>query len=164
MTIDQFPYTARYFGGIDTRVEAIGTDPDVYHFDRWQTAAADTASTDVVTSFDISGGDTIIAHFATLISGTKDFDAEGYAFTVQPTLTSGNTSVHFALPEADGVKVQLYDMLGQPVRMLLQSGNLQSGPYKLDVDLRAAGIPAGAYIINIRTEKGYMKSDRIVLQ
>lgn len=164
MTIDQFPYTARYFGGIETRVEAVGTDPDEYHFDRWQTTSADTASTDIVTYFDIQSADTVIAHFATLISGTKEFEAAGYTFTVQPNLTSGNTSVHFGLPEADGVKVQLFDMLGQPIEMLLQSQNLQSGPYQLNLDLNAAGVSAGTYLLQIRTEKGFAKTARIILQ
>jgi hypothetical protein len=106
----------------------------------------------------------VTAHFATLISGTTDFESKGYSFSIQPNITSGNVSAYFDLPVADDVNVQLFDMLGHPLQMLLQSNQLQAGPYRLELDLTAAGLSAGTYIMHIRTEKGFVKTERVVLQ
>jgi len=164
LTINNFPYTAKYYGGIDTRVEAVTRDPSAYYFGHWENTLADTFGTNEVSFVDIQSSDTIIAHFATLISGTKDFESKGYSFSVQPNITSGNTSAIFELPNADGVQIQLFDMVGHPLDMLLQSKQLQAGPYRLELDLAAAGLSAGTYILNIRTDKGFVKTLRVVMQ
>jgi len=41
---------------------------------------------------------------------------------------------------------------------------LQAGPYRLELDLTAAGLSTGTYIMHIRTEKGFVKTERVVLQ
>ena len=37
LTIDEFPYTAKYFGGMDTHIEAIVRDSTQYNFEQWET-------------------------------------------------------------------------------------------------------------------------------
>ena len=83
---------------------------------------------------------------------------------MQPNITTGNVSAFFDLPMADNVKVQLFDMLGHSVQMVLQSNQLQAGPYRLELDLNASGLTAGTYIMHIRTENGFVKNERVVLQ
>ena len=104
------------------------------------------------------------AHFATLISGVKDFEADGYSFSAQPTLCDGSTTALFELPVADKVQVQMFDMLGQPLDLLLQSSQMQEGQYRLELDLAASGISAGTYALQISTGKGFVKAVRIVVQ
>ncbi|HZV45602.1 MAG TPA: CotH kinase family protein [Saprospiraceae bacterium] len=164
MTINEFPYTAKYFGGIDTHVEAVVRDPDAYYFDSWATTGLSTPDSNSLALIQVQSPGTVTAHFAVLISGTTDFELKGYSFSVQPNITTGNVSAFFDLPMADNVKVQLFDMLGHPVQMLLQSNQLQAGPYRLELDLNAAGLTAGTYIMHIRTENGFVKNERVVLQ
>ena len=164
LTIHDFPYTAKYYGGIETNVEAVVRDNTTYAFDHWETTETSPPGEATVANIEIQSAGTIIAHFATLISGVKEFEAQGYSFTAQPTLTSGKATALFELPVEDGVEVQLFDMLGHPYNMLLQSAGMHAGHYQLEFDLAASGLSAGTYVIHFKTEKGFVKSMRIVLQ
>jgi len=164
MTVNQFPHTAKYFGGIDTRLEAVTRDPSTYKFDHWEATQSGNAVPEQITYMQIENADTVIAHFATLISGTSDLEAKGYSFSVKPNITSSHTSAIFELPNADDVQMQLFDMMGHSLEVLLQSKPLQAGPYRLEMDLKAAGLAAGNYLLHIRTEKGFVKTERVVLQ
>ena len=164
LTIDEFPYTAKYFGGIETRVEAVVRDSATYAFDHWETTGTSDAGTDKVSHIEVLESGTVTAHFVKLISGTVDFENTGYHFSAQPTLCQGSTTAMIELPAADDVLLQMIDMMGRPLDIILQSSRMQAGQYKLEVDLRAAGIPAGTYALQIRTGEGYIKTVRIVIQ
>jgi hypothetical protein len=162
LTIHDFPYTAKYYGGIETDIEALVRDASTYTFDHWETTETTPPGEENVAHIEIQNGGIVIAHFAQLISGVKDFETEGYSFTAQPTLTSGKTTVIFELPENDGVQVQLFDMLGHPYNTLLHSPGMQAGQYQLELDLAAAGLSAGTYVLHFQTEKGFVKTMRLV--
>lgn len=164
LTVHDFPYTAKYYGGIDTKVEAVVRDNATYAFDRWETTGTSSPGEEEVAHLEIQNAGTVIAHFASLISGVKDFESEGYSFTAQPTLTSGKTTAIFALPVSDGVEVQLFDMLGHAYNMLLKASAMQAGQYQLELDLAASGLSAGTYVLRFQTEKGFVKTMRVVLQ
>jgi hypothetical protein len=163
LTIDDFPYTAKYFGGMDTRVEAIVRDTAQYKFENWETTETSDPGAEKVAFVEILSGGIVTAHFATLISGVGDFEAEGYGFSVQPTLCHESTTAVFELPVADKVQVQLFDMLGQPLDLLLQPSQMQQGQYQLEVDIAASGIAAGTYALQISTGKGFVKTVSIVV-
>ncbi len=164
LTVHDFPYTAKYYGGIDTKVEAVVRDNATYAFDHWETTETSPPGEEEVARIEIQNAGTVIAHFASLISGVKDFESEGYSFTAQPTLTSGKTTAIFELPINDGVEVQLFDMLGHPYNMLLQASTMQAGQYQLELDLAASGLSAGTYVLRFQTDKGFVKTVRVVLQ
>ncbi len=164
LTIDEFPYTGKYFGGLDTRVEAVVRDPSVYKFDRWETDQTSTPGDSNVTRIDIQNFGMITAHLASLISATTDFEKDGYSFSVQPTICNDQTTVIFELTNPDGVEVQMFDMLGHPIDMLMRSAKMQTGQYRLQLDLTAAGLSAGTYILQMRTVRGFVKAVRIVLE
>ncbi|HZV68589.1 MAG TPA: CotH kinase family protein [Saprospiraceae bacterium] len=164
LTINEFPYTAKYFGGLETRVEAVVRDPSLYKFDQWETEQTSSPGTSEATFIEIQNAGTVTAHFASLISGTSDFEKNGYAFSVQPTICNGNTTAIFELPNTDNVEVQMFDMMGHPIDMLMQSASMQSGQYRLQLDLNAARLAAGSYVLQMRTEKGFVKAVRILVQ
>ena len=164
LTIDEFPHTALYFGGMDTRIEAIVHDTAQYEFESWENTASSDPGAAPVAFVEILSGGIVTAHFAQLISGVEDFEAAGYDFTVQPTLCHESTTAIFELPLADQVQVQMVDMLGQPLAILLQPSRLQAGRYHLELDIASSGIAAGTYALQINTREGYVKTVRIVVQ
>jgi hypothetical protein len=164
LTIDEFPYTAKYFGGMDTRIEAIVQDATQYEFENWENTATGDPGTSPVALVEILNGGTVTAHFTQLISGVEDFEAEGYGFNVQPTLCNVSSTVMFELPIADKVQVEMFDMLGQPLAILLRPAQMQAGQYQLELDIASAGLTPGAYALQISTGKGFIKTVRMVVQ
>lgn len=164
LTIQDFPYTAKYFGGIDTHIEAVVRDSTAYAFEGWETTLTNSLGTDPVTSIVVENTGTVTAHFASLISSVGNPENKGYGFSIQPTVSNGNATVLFTLPERDYVQVQLFDMLGHPIDVLLQASWMQPGEYRIAVDARAAGLHSGMYRVQIRTEKGFVRTGSVIFQ
>jgi hypothetical protein len=83
-----------------------------------------------------------IAEGGEAIPGTFMFNA--------PTITSGYTTIQFALPQATIVNLRVYDALGR-VRETLISGKLSAGTHRIDADL---AYPAGIYFYHMKTGTG----------
>jgi hypothetical protein len=163
LDISDFPYTGKYYGGTDTRIEAIVRDPATYAFDHWETVQTSDPGEEASASIEIQGSGTVIAHFVNLISSTTDHENMGYSFNLQPTICKDNTTALFELPVSDDVQIQLFDMMGRSVAMLMQPSHLSPGQFQLEVDLKAGGITAGTYAIRLSTGSGYVKTLRIVV-
>jgi hypothetical protein len=68
----------------------------------------------------------------------------------------GTTTIEVALPEATDLRVEIYNVLGQRVRVLAD-GRLDGGVHSLQFE--AAGLPGGTYVYRVSTpEKSMVRS------
>ena len=164
LAIHEFPYTGKYYGGMDTRIEAIARDPGTYAFDHWETVLTSAPGEEASTSLEIQGSGTVIAHFANLISSMTDLEHIGYNMVVNPTICHDRNTVIFDIPVKDKVDIHLYDMTGRLIEVWMPSQELLPGQFNLEVDLKAAGITAGLYAVQLKTAAGYVKTVRMVVE
>ncbi|HCR48101.1 MAG TPA: T9SS type A sorting domain-containing protein [Rhodothermales bacterium] len=96
------------------------------------------------------GGIRISTAWSDLVATTSDRDElpEGYALgSAYPNPFNPSTTFELTLPFAQQVRVSVYNILGQEVR-LLHNGTLSAGttPFKLN----AAGLPSGLYFYRVQ--------------
>lgn len=71
------------------------------------------------------------------------------------------TTIRFGLPRAERVWLELYDLLGRRVRVLLD-GELRSAGWH-SVQLRAQELASGVYLYRLRTEKEALPAGKLIL-
>jgi hypothetical protein len=69
------------------------------------------------------------------------------------------TTIEFALPKRSLVKLQVFDVLGRRVAILLDR-ELQPGEYKMVFE--AEGLPSGVYFYRIQAE-GFVRTKKLIL-
>jgi len=79
---------------------------------------------------------------------------------VWPSVASQQVQVAFTLPDADRVRVVLYDATGRRIRTLYQ-GQTTAGTHTLTVSLHS--LPQGVYLVRIQTRQGISQTHRFVL-
>jgi photosystem II stability/assembly factor-like uncharacterized protein len=67
-----------------------------------------------------------------------------------PNPVSGSTVIPFVLRQRSHVRIELFDLLGRPLR-LLQNAELPEGSHALQLD--ASTLPAGVYIYKLGTDR-----------
>lgn len=72
----------------------------------------------------------------------------GMNVTATPMPASDRTEIGFDLDVAGDVRLELFDLLGEPVRMIERTG-METGRHRLSVDLE--GLAAGPYLVRITT-------------
>lgn len=73
----------------------------------------------------------------------------GYVLeSASPNPFTSNTTVGFAVAEAQRVEVALYDALGRKVRTLV-NGTVEAGR-RYEAAVNAAGLPSGLYLIRLQ--------------
>ena len=150
LTVDQFPYTGEYYGGVDLKLAVQYDTTQGYRFERWL-AGAQTFSPDDSTAnvtLQLNGADTIVAHFEKVQSAVQAPASAQAAFGVQPTVFSSATTVTLDLPEAMPVALRLYAPSGREVAVLNDGQRIFTpGRYTLRLDLAGAGLPGGVYVL-----------------
>ncbi|MFT4603612.1 MAG: hypothetical protein ACI9W4_000327 [Rhodothermales bacterium] len=71
------------------------------------------------------------------------------------------TTIQFALPEASEVQVVVFDILGRPVRTLIQ-GTMSAGNHEVQFD--ASGLPSGTYLYVLNTPESRVTKHMILLK
>lgn len=84
-------------------------------------------------------------------TGMALIPAEHLRFTVSPNPVSEHTLIGYDLPSAGKVKLDICDLLGRSMDVLLDE-NAAEGAKRIDWD--ASSLPAGAYMLNLHTEQG----------
>jgi hypothetical protein len=87
------------------------------------------------------------------------------ACSPNPIPCSGRTSVHFSLPGEDRVRLDVYDVSGRLVRVLLD-GLARPGNHMVDwqgINSRGEPVPTGIYFVRLRTAGGYEAREQLVL-
>lgn len=149
LTVDQFPYTGTYFGGVDLKLNALYDTTGGYRFDRWLAGNQVFQPGDSLASvaLNLTGTDTIIAHFVKMTTAVTDPDAAPFSLAVHPTVFESPANVILDLPAAEPVFLRvLSPATGQTVRVLADGSQpLAPGRYQLRLDLN--GLPAGTYVL-----------------
>ncbi|MBN2366027.1 MAG: T9SS type A sorting domain-containing protein [Calditrichaeota bacterium] len=76
-----------------------------------------------------------------------------------PNPFNPTTQIEFAVPEPSSVRIELYNPLGQRVRVLFEN-RVSPGRYTLEVDLK--DLPSGVYFYGIQAEN-YQSVKRMIL-
>ncbi len=84
------------------------------------------------------------------------FALEGNA----PNPFSGQTTIHFALPEAAQVEIAVFDMMGRRVATLID-GQMKAGYH--DVPFEARGLSSGVYLYRFRAGEKFADTGRMVV-
>ncbi len=69
-------------------------------------------------------------------------------YGVRPNPTRGSATVHFGLPEAADVTVEVYNAIGQRVAVLADARPMAAG--EQSVPLGTQGLPAGVYVVRVQ--------------
>ena len=83
-----------------------------------------------------------------------------------PNPFNSATTINYSLPEDDRITVTIYNILGQPVRQLLNDEFIPAGTHFIiwnGRDAKEIPVPSGIYIFQIATNKGHVSSRRMVL-
>lgn len=64
-----------------------------------------------------------------------------------PNPFNPSTTIHFTLPEASQVTVEVYDLVGRRVATLLDNTTLDAGSHEVRFD--AVGLPSGSYLLRV---------------
>ncbi len=148
LTIDSFPWTGTYFGGMDTKLEAQPNGN--YQFTNWSaiTQVFNPNTTAVKTTVSLSGTDSITAHFsfASIVPENTNQDP---AVGVYPTVFTEEALLSFNLPVAVPVGIRLFTMEGKAITELARPGTpLAPGQYEVKVNLHGSGLSAGLYLVD----------------
>lgn len=82
-----------------------------------------------------------------LVTGLNDFKL----FQNYPNPFNPVTNLRFIVPEEGNVKIALYDVLGNEVKILLNE-NIRPGSYDIPVD--GSGLSSGTYFVKMQTKSG----------
>ena len=150
LTLNTFPWTGTYFGGMDTKLDAIA-NPN-YQFIIWsstnQVFVPNTAAANA--RINLNSNDTVIAHFVTL-SVDELNGVNGATVAVYPTLISDQTLVDYYLPEAAPVSIKLYTVTGEQVMGIEPPhAMMQPGSHSAKIDISHTSLSQGIYMLEFR--------------
>jgi hypothetical protein len=80
--------------------------------------------------------------------------------SAQPNPFNGRTDIRFSIVTAGPVSVKVFDRLGAEVVTLLNDRIMEAGRYEIEFD--GAGLPPGAYIIDLRTNSEHV-TEKVIL-
>lgn len=148
LVLNQFPWNGKYFGGIDTKLEAI---PDSGNqFINWSADfhAFNPNNTTVSVKVSLSTADTIVAHFFdnTSIPEQDLFTAD---VSVYPTVFSNQLTIEYNLAAPSHVSIKLYSLLGNKIAEVVSPDAFaRKGHFTADLNLSGKNIPAGMYLLD----------------
>lgn len=162
LTLTQLPWTGQYFGGVDTKIEAV---PNAnYTFNNWSTnnQTITPGNTAIMAKFNLTGADSVIAHFTYTPTGIQQLSGNAPVINATPTAFNDETTIQYSLPSAMNVSLKIYNILGNEALNVIQSDNLnQQGNYAVKVNFSNAGLPSGIYIAEL-VAGGYKKSIKLM--
>ncbi|MEM1323111.1 MAG: alpha-amylase family glycosyl hydrolase [Bacteroidota bacterium] len=91
------------------------------------------------------------------VTSTQEILAQQLQWQVAPNPSTGTTLVNYQLKESAQVRVQLFNMLGQPLRTLVQARQA-AGPQQLEVN----NLAAGTYLLQIDVD-GQSATERLIV-
>lgn len=162
LTINDFPWTGNYYGGIPVSVTAIPDTLNGFVFDHWgiQHNTVLPAATVPNVSMNFTGQDTLIAYFVQQPLSAKQIENSSFSAMAVPTVFRKETDIIFNLKEKSEINFTLCSSLGVPVLSWKQY-DLKSGINHLPLNLSGKGISPGMYLLNLQSEK-FKKTIRLV--
>jgi hypothetical protein len=155
-----YPWSGAYTSGSLVSVSA--NPAPGYTFGYWNlfNQFINPSATSPEASFSIAAGDTLQAWFSPL-SGLNNPASPLAAFSVFPSPSAGPVQAHFYLERAAETSLSLMTPFGQELAMVQAPALLSAGAHRAELDLNALGLPAGLYLLALRSE-GYMQTARLV--
>ncbi len=171
LELTSFPWTAKYYGGINVKLVAAPKNSSLYQFTNYISTSNITmvgGSTNDSIAFNANGQDTITAHFTALITSLKNIETKALSnipvTLVYPNVFSSYTNFNFYLPNDEQVEVYLMDMQGKKIQKLNDGKEkMTEGDYNLIIDLQKSNLPKGAYILNFKAGN-FIKSHKLIYQ
>lgn len=161
LTIDTFPWNARYYGGINSTLEAIPDSGNM--FVNWTTTGlpVNPNATSAIVTLNVNQTDTITAHFS-LLTSTPRVKGNNIDVNVYPTVFTDHLIVDYSIPERSPVKIELFDALGRKIDSIKQfETTVNAGDYALNIDMSKAHLAGGQYFVKF-TAGNNAKSFKVV--
>jgi hypothetical protein len=150
VTPTSYPWTGVYFEGVPVTITAM-PNPG-YSFSHWQSPVLISSPNKSNTvTLDINADEKLTAYF----------EEGDYAFNAHPNPCDGQVSISFSVPAETQLSVGLYSVLGNKVMDIVPFSFHKDGVYTVSVDLEAAGISSGIYVMQLRAGES-AKSVKIV--
>jgi hypothetical protein len=146
LLIDQFPWAATYYGGIDTKYKAMPNTG--FSFDHWSsgfhTFSPGTTSDSV--KINLTASDTITAHFAG--ASVHEVEPGKISVTTYPSVFDESFHIDYKLPGKMTVSVKLLALDGRDALFIPATGeNMTPGRHSMNINLKGKGLSAGMYIL-----------------
>ena len=85
--------------------------------------------------------------------------------SIYPNPFSGTTTVEYHLPEESSVRIEIFNITGQRIKLLIDNGQMQAGTWNSiwdGTDESDQAVAAGVYIIRFQAD-GYTETSKVVL-
>ena len=143
----QLPWKGNYFGGIDSKVEAIANPG--YNFVSWSANSQvfNPNATTVIANVNLSATDSIVAHF--LAIGVPELlPNHAPIISAYPTVTNSEVNIQYSLSEAASVSLKLYSVLGNEIAVIRNpQTKVIAGNYTANLNLSKSNLSPGMYIL-----------------
>lgn len=167
MTIDHFPWSGFYFGGISVNMRAIVTDTVNFQFDHWTSNNTTylPSSTSINPQVNLTTGDTLVVHFTQTPTGILPpaVKSEKPYITVFPNVISSEATIEYYLPFNVNPVIKVYSLLGEEVMQIKSEGRQQQGLYQIRLNAQQSSLPPGMYMVQL-TAGDYQKSVKVFLE
>ena len=148
LTLTQFPFQGKYFGGMDNLLQAIPNNN--YAFTNWSsvTQTINPNNSAINAKVNFTGSDTIVAHFVQT-SAVFEIKENTATLNAYPTLFSDFTTIDFSIPEKARVTLSLHSILGDKVALISNEQEMMKGFYSVKLDLSTTHLPSGIYFLRL---------------
>lgn len=149
MTINNFPWTGNYFGGVEMKLEAITNGNQFINWTSSNNSVIDPNAASTVISVNLSADETITSHYNLVSVNEKNM--EGTMVTAYPTVFDETTTVEFTLEKSLPVSIKLYSLLGKEVAEIVSpKQNFRQGKYSFNINFSKTTLPSGIYLLGFR--------------
>lgn len=165
LTVTEFPWTGNYYNGIDINLQA---NPDIFNdfsFDSWETTQGSTilpALTSPLVQMNITGSDSVIAHFIQHTVSIPVLEQNKFTAQVYPTITNGITNIEFYLPQIEDIQIKINSISGRSIWSTTKH-NLNPGQYSMQINLTEMNISPGIYMVTINS-KNQSATYKLIIQ
>ena len=150
LSLTNLPWTGTYFGNVTTNLQAVADT--MYSFVNWTSSTQNFSpnAAAAVSSINLNGTDTIVAHFLT--TGLEHYDANVPTVAAYPSVFNSSTTIEFNLKESEQVSMKLYSIQGIELATIIDAGkNYPAGHHAVNLDLSKSHLSSGMYLVNFTT-------------
>ncbi len=148
LTINQFPWTGSYFGGLENLVSINYNANSTLPFKNWiaNNGSILPDSKALSIEYEISKADTLTAVFA----GSVKTEEEGIIGQISlfPTVSNGQMTLDLKLDKSSNLKAYILSSTGVMISNLKDISNIFSaGNHQLTINLQEYNLPSGSYYL-----------------
>jgi len=161
LTIENLPWSASYFGGMEHLVKIVNAE-DGYTFSHWESKAGNfiADSKNPTTSIRLAASDTLTAVFADKSVGIDDLDLN-LSVRIYPNPAKDNLIVEYQMEERKKVDISLHSVLGQKVATFAPRDSL--GQQKAHLSLEEKDLTPGLYFVVFNVD-GKQRSYKVTIE